>query len=177
MNNRRERDGEEKILEFLLDYPTKGVSQAEIVRVLKLPASTVSVVLERLVDKFKWIISDRVGNTYQYKLDLVNPVARQYKKLRVVKQLWLAIEELQLVSRRVILFGSAGEGKSIEGSDIDVFVESGDKELVKKIMNKFENLPVRWIVKNTRETVQLQQEDPVFYDEVFNRGEVLWERE
>src|SRR3990167_6820774 len=162
MNNRRERDGEEKILEFLLDYPTKGVSQAEIVRVLKLPASTVSEVLERLVDKFKWIISDRVGNTYQYKLDLVN-------------QLWLAIEELQLVSRRVILFGSAGEGKSIEGSDIDVFVESGDKELVKKIMNKFENLPVRWIVKNTRETVQLQQEDPVFYDEVFNRGEVLWE--
>lgn len=177
MNDRRERDGEEKILGFLLDHPTKGVSQAEIMRGLNLPASTVSVVLERLVNKFKWIISGKVGNTYQYKLDLANPVVRQYKKLRLVERLWPVVEQLQPVSRRVILFGSGAEGRNEEESDVDLMVETSDKKAVREILGSFQTLKIQGAVKTIPEIMQLKREDPVFYEEVFNRGEVLWEPE
>jgi predicted nucleotidyltransferase len=177
MENKREMGGERRVLEYLLDCPTKGVSQVEIRQALKLPASSVSVILERLVNKFSWIADERVGNTYQYKVDLANPVARQYKKLRTVERLWPMIKELEEISRRVILFGSAREGKNTEEGDVDLLVETGDKGAAREIVGKFKNLPVEIVMKTAEEMSRLRQEDGVFYDEVFDRGEVLWKRE
>ena len=176
MKLKRETEGEQKVLGYLLDYPSRGVSQTEIRQALELSASSVSVILDRLVDKFDWIIDERVGNTYQYKVDLANPVARQYKKVRTVEWLWPMVKKLEVISRRVILFGSAKEGRNTEESDIDLLVETGDKEGVRGVVGSFEGLLVQVMIKTVEELGQLREEDSVFYEEAVERGEVLWQQ-
>jgi predicted nucleotidyltransferase len=88
--------------------------------------------------------------------------------------LQLLLDKLKLIAREVILFGSRAEGTDTTESDIDLFVIAADKTAI------YETVQQSTLAEKTRpvvitpiESVELKQQDPLFYEQVM-RGILLW---
>lgn len=91
--------------------------------------------------KDRLILKEREGIYPTYRANREDEFFKTYKKMDLI----LKMNRTNLVSyiydsavpNAIILFGSAAKGEDIEGSDIDLFVQSPDKKLK---LDKYEKL-------------------------------------
>lgn len=164
----------QKVLSFLLNYPSRSYMEKEIARATKVSKSAVNEALKELA-KDKLILQEKKGRMSFYSVDLNDPVIRRLKSTENVSLLRPLVEQLKKVSQKIILFGSFAEGTNVEDSDIDLFVLSDQPEDVQGIIQKSPlTEKIQPVIKKPSEFISLDKKKPLFYQEI-ERGIILWE--
>jgi len=113
---------------------------------------------------------------YFYKLNLKNPIVRQFKVLLNIIDLDDLINEIKDLSKKIILFGSAASGEDTGESDIDLLIITDEKEKVRKRIVKFEKMfdrKISAIIVNYNEFLKLKKENETLVKNI-ERGITLW---
>ncbi|MGC9059303.1 MAG: nucleotidyltransferase domain-containing protein [Candidatus Aenigmatarchaeota archaeon] len=167
-----------RVLEFFFMYPMEEFYEREIMRKTKISKGSANKIL-RLLTKFDFLIKEKRGRMVFYKLNVKNPVVKQFKILFNVWQVRKLVYEISQFTKKIILFGSCAEGSDVKESDIDLFILTTKKELVRESISKFNRKSERRIVPiivDANEFVKLKKEDKPLYERI-EKGIILWEKE
>lgn len=123
---------EYRILQEFFDFPRQNFQMREISRRTKISQPSVVNHLKSLL-KEGFILKEKKGIYPAYKANRENELFRVYKKSNLLNRLY----ETRLrdyiydscMPDAIILFGSASRGEDIEESDIDLFIQSPQKNL------------------------------------------------
>ena len=162
---------------FLLD-PMQEYHEREVMRMTKVSKGSANKILRLLAD-LGFLTREKRGRMVFYKLNLTEAVVRQFKTVVTVYALKELMNRIKDESRRIILFGSCAQGTDTSDSDIDLFVLTSAKNLVRRKVREFNRVSDRKIVPivvDTNEFTKLKREDKPLYENV-ERGIVLWEKE
>lgn len=152
-----------KVLDFLLNNPTKKIRVRELARELKLSPAHISRTLRILHDK-EMIEDDRIN--------LASPLVRALKAFintekLVEKDIIAKVKSLNVISAGV--YGSWASGTNYEDSDLDVWIkvekhpgEMKIASLVGEIRRKI-STSVQLLVLTPERIKRLKKEDPIFY--------------
>lgn len=166
------------VLEFFLTDPMKEYYGREVSRKTGVSLGSANRILRLLTD-VDFLTQERKGKMIIYRLNLKEPVVKQFKILINVFSLKELVSELKLGSQRVVLFGSCSQGTDTKESDIDLFIITIEKERIRKIVNVFNRKLQRHIapiIVDMNEFIRLKKEDKPLYENI-ERGIVLWEAE
>jgi len=129
-------------MKLFFDYPTRGFQLREISRVIKLGLPSVRNHVRNL-EKDGLIVKERKGIYPSFKANWNNELFKVYKRLdiiyRINKNNLLKYIYDNCMPDAIILFGSASKGEDLETSDIDLFVQSPEKNLDLKKYEKMLN--------------------------------------
>jgi len=129
-----------KVLKLFFDFPTKNFQIRQVSRELKLGQPSVTNHLKELLNE-GLIMKDKEGIYPSFKANRDSKLFKLYKKNDIVLNLessgFINYVYDSCLPDTIILFGSSSKGEDIEGSDIDIFVESKEKKLN---LNKYEKL-------------------------------------
>lgn len=171
---KRDMKAEKKIVDCLLDHPEEKMYLSQIARASNASGSTCHQVLERKVNE-GLLEKEKLGNLSMYVFSLDDPFNRQLKITRTIEILKPLIEELKKVAQKIILFGSAAQGKDAVDSDFDLFILSSEKQEIQRIIKKNKlGKKIKPVIKNFLEFVEFKKQDRFFYEEI-NKGKILWE--
>jgi predicted nucleotidyltransferase len=163
-----------KILSFLVENPEREFLGSEIQKATSLSRAGVYFALRRLADE-GYVSKTQKGRFYLYRAAYRKPLARQFKILRNILLLEPLVTKLESISKKIILFGSAGRGEDVSISDIDLFVISPDPDSVKKILSSGKlSRKIQPIVMTASEWAEIKEKEKAFSDEV-DKGITLWE--
>ena len=129
-----------------------GISVASANRMLKMFA------------KLGLLKQTRKGKMLFYRRNDDNPVLRQFKVFTTVNNLMPALEKNARFSKRIVLFGSCASGRNGEGSDIDLFVLSEDREKLRAGLREEER--IKAIILNGQEYAELRKKDKPLYERI-----------
>ncbi len=174
---KRNMRSEKKIMNVLLDnVGGEKMYLSQIAQTSGASISTCHQILEKKVAD-REIEKVKVGNLSVYFLDQNDPVVSQMKVVRTIELLRPLLTKLQKVSQKVILFGSAAQGKDSAESDFDLFILTNEKRQVQQMIKESKiGQKIQPVIKNFLELMELKKKDPVFYEEI-NNGKVLWEEQ
>ena len=134
-----------KILLVLAEAPGKSVSRKEIQKLTKLGNKVLTKFIV-LLEKFDIIFTNKIGKTYNYKLNLANPFVEQILNLielekrklnkpdfiilNILRGFVYELTNINLANlKKVILFGSYAKRTSYKNSDIDVAIILKEKSV------------------------------------------------
>lgn len=167
-----------KVLELFFADPMQEYHEREVVRRAEVSKGAANEILHALSHR-GFLTSQKKGRMVFYRLDLKNPSTRQFKVLSNVYSLGQILQRLQSTSRRIVLFGSCSQGTDVKESDIDLMILTEEKEVVRRVINRFnsnEKRRITPIIVNANEMVRLKRGDRALYENI-ERGIVLWETE
>lgn len=137
----------------------------ELAKVLAISTGAASGQL-RTLNEAGLVMSVQKGRTLLYRANISHPVVREVKILASLLELTPLITALEKNVSRLILFGSCASGEDTAQSDIDLFIETGDRALVSGLISQHEQPGVRKLSPNIMsagEFLQLQARDrPLF---------------
>ncbi len=160
------------ILGYLIDIDEE-THMREITRRTKLSLGFVSRILNELA-KQDLILLRKKGRMKFYRVNMMNPLIKQFKILMTISSIMPIIKNLKRKARRIILFGSAARGENVSESDIDLFVLTSDPLYVKKQASK--NRKIALIIMNSSEFIELKKKDFALYDQI-TRGITVFDHE
>ena len=166
------------VFELFLSDPMQEYHERKVVRTTKVSKGSANKMLRLLAD-LGFLTREKRGRMVFYKLNLTEAVVRQFKTVVTVYALKELMNRIKDESRRIILFGSCAQGTDTSDSDIDLFVLTSAKNLVRRKVREFNRVSDRKIVPivvDTNEFTRLKREDKPLYENV-ERGIVLWEKE
>jgi len=166
------------VFELFLSDPMQEYHERKVVRTTKVSKGSANKMLRLLAD-LGFLTREKRGRMVFYKLNLTEAVVRQFKTVVTVYALKELMNRIKDESRRIILFGSCAQGTDTSDSDIDLFVLTSAKNLVRRKVREFNRVSDRKIVPivvDTNEFTKLKREDKPLYENV-ERGIVLWEKE
>ena len=145
--------GQDKILDLFFEEPNKLFQIREIARLTKIPKSTAARKLKKLLDD-KLIVKKKENSAgyianesnYYYRLKKKNVFLEKIYKSGLINYL-----EERFYPKCIILFGSFSKGEHNKKSDIDIFVQSKEK-----------NYNIAKFEKKLKHTINL------FFDEKFS---------
>lgn len=165
---------EQKIVEFLGNYPEAEFYGQEIANKIKCSKASASVLLKKL-SKTGIVFAEKKGHMKFYR---INPRNAEVKKLKInsaIDQLKPIAQKLNKYSQKIILFGSASRGEQTFNSDIDLLILTNDKGEAREIIKKASaSLRIKAIIKTHGEWSEMEVKEPEFYQEVKN-GITLYE--
>lgn len=174
MKKNRDMKAEKKVVDFLLDHPEEKWYLSQIARASGASVSTCHQILERKA-KEKWLEKEKLGNLSLYSLQLDDALSRQLKIARTLEILKPLVKKLQLSSQKIILFGSAAQGRDTAKSDLDLFILTREKKRVRQVLSRTKfGRKIQALIKNYLELIELKDKDKYFYDQI-NKGLVIWE--
>ncbi|HON81805.1 MAG TPA: nucleotidyltransferase domain-containing protein [Methanoregulaceae archaeon] len=166
------------ILLFLgRNYPTK-YHVRDLARSLQYDVSLISKNLKQL-EKLGMVSHEEVGNLVFYQSNMNNVLTRQMKICFTLLEIHRLIQNLHPITTTVILYGSCAKGEDTHRSDIDLYIETQDKEAVMTILNTHQKKIVREIspiVLTLDEMYALKRDDRSLYDQI-HQGLILKGRE
>lgn len=112
-----------------------------------------------------------------YRLNTGEPTVRQFKVFLNVFTLKDFVSRIRKHSRKVVLFGSVSQGTDVKESDIDIFILSGEKDMVRKEISQFNRKSERKIAPilvSPNEYAKLRREDKPLYENI-DRGIIVWQ--
>jgi predicted nucleotidyltransferase len=136
---------EQIILEIIYKYPSQSHSARELARITTLSHPTVLEALAKfkklgIVKKQVQKNKSGIGKNIFWEADLASERYRAYKKISNMQKVCLSelIETIasQTSPNTIVLFGSYSRGEDAEYSDIDLFVQSTEKEINLKHFEK-----------------------------------------
>lgn len=166
------------VLEFFLADPLKEYYEREVARKAGVSRGSAHRILKLLL-KLGFLSREEKGRMLIYRLNLKEPVVRQFKILVNIFALRELVDKLKMHSRRIVLFGSCAQGVDVRESDVDLLVIALEKESVRRIISDFNReseRKVAAVVVDMNEFVRLKREDMPLYENI-ERGIVLWEAE
>lgn len=166
------------ILSQLAEDPMREFYQREIAEEAKVSLGSANHLLKDLVAR-EIVILEKRGKMFFYKINLDNPVTRQFKILFNIMYLDGLVRELRVSCKRLVLFGSCADGTDVKESDIDLFILTQNRNSVLQAIRKHErkiNRKVSPIILSPIEWTQLQKKDKPLYDNI-SKGLVLWQAE
>ena len=164
------------ILEALGKNPGKGLHTRRVADEAGVSTGEASTVL-RALQGSGLLFMEEVGNMRFYRMNLANPIAREWKILFNITWLKSLTEELAQITDQVVLFGSLAGGTDTVESDVDLFILTQHEKMVKEALRKFEKRSDRHlspIIMNAEGYARLRRQDQALYENV-SRGKVLWE--
>tara|TARA_Y100000310_G_C20464192_1_gene706814 strand:+ start:378 stop:920 length:543 start_codon:yes stop_codon:yes gene_type:complete len=127
------------ILEFLFDNPRRSFNGREMARALNVSAPAVKKAVKFLLDNELILVEKKV--TLDIRLNFGNPLVVRFKKLYNLSKVFDSgvVDYIYdtCLPNSIILFGSYSLGEDVEGSDIDIFVESKSRKLDLKTYENF----------------------------------------
>ncbi len=165
-----------KILYMLASDPMHAFYQREIAKEAKVSVGSANQTLKILAE-YGLVTKERRGKIVLYTFNTENPVAKQMKIFFNVNELDELVKALKEHSKRVILFGSCAEGNNMKESDIDLFVLTNEKGVVRKTINSYDGSgKIAPIIVDANDFAKMRNEDKPLYDNIL-RGIRLWEIE
>jgi predicted nucleotidyltransferase len=121
------------------------------------------------------VTSELKGRTLLFRVTISNPLVREVKIFASLLELspLLAVRGDSIV--RMILFGSCATGEDAADSDIDLYIETTDREKIRALLSGFEPaLPRKLspIVVTVEEAAQLRARDRPLFERI-RSGKVL----
>lgn len=166
----------QKILDFLCQNPYQAFYGAQIASKVHISKGGTNQELHKMA-KLGLLKAERKGRMIFYRVDSKSALVKQFKVLRNITALQRLVEKITPHSERIVLFGSCAHGEDSEESDIDIFVVSGDKEKIRRlVLAERIKREIQLVVKSPQEYISFDKKDPVFYEQI-KKGIVLWERE
>jgi len=167
-----------QVLGLFLSDSMGEYHEREVMRRTRVSKGSANKML-RLLAKENFLKRQRKGRIVLYRLNTKEPTAKQFKILVNVFGLRSLIGELKDHARRIILFGSSADGTDVKDSDIDVFVLTSEKDVVRRKISEFgrkSDRKITPIIVDANELVRLKNRDKPLYENI-GRGIVLWETE
>ncbi len=167
-----------KVVTQLSKNPMNEYYQRELAKICKVSIGLTNKILRELA-QLQFVTQEKRGKMIFYRLNLRNPVVRQFKVLLNVDSLYILVGKISRDSRKIILFGSASQGTDVRESDIDLFVLTSNKSQVRKEISQFNRNSERRIapiIVDANEFVKLKRDDPALYENI-KKEIVLWETE
>lgn len=166
-----------RVLYFLALDPINQFHEREVVRQTGVSVGAVNQILKGF-HKHGLVDREKRGRMHFYRINMENPVVRQFKVLFNVFSLTELIEEIKQRCTRIVLFGSCSEGTDVKDSDMDLFVLASDIASVKRHINLYERKlgrKVSAIVVDPNGLAKIRKEDKPLYERI-SRGITLWEQ-
>jgi predicted nucleotidyltransferase len=188
-DTKREKTGFDRRRDFLVPYDTLfRKSSLRIVVALGRQYSTkfhvrdlsrslhydVSMISKNLkyLENMTLVTSEEVGNLVFYKANMDNALLRQMKICFTLLELGELIRNVEPVASAFILYGSCATGEDTNTSDIDLFIETLDKNRVKEILNTCQDDLARTlspVITTPNETYVMKMKDKNVFESI-NRG-------
>ncbi len=165
-----------KIMLQLANDPMRDFYQREIAGTSRVSIGATNGILRELV-RARFLTQRKRGKMYFYKLNLENPTVTQFKVLLNVDNLTNLIDAVKDHTRKVVLFGSSAQGTDVKESDIDLFVLTGEKNHVRRMVSGFNakhERKIAPIIVDANGFVKLKKDDRPLYENI-ERGITLWE--
>lgn len=165
-----------KVLEFFFINSLKEFHEREIVRNANISKGSANKILRHLAD-LALLQREKKGRMVFYRLNTRDPFI---KHLKILSNLWTLrkfIDENKEKAKKIILFGSCADGTDVRESDIDVFILTQEKKVVKESVSRFNQRSERKIspiILGIGEFMKMKREDEPLYERI-DRGVVLWE--
>lgn len=170
----------QKVLALFLANPSRRLYGSEISKRLRISIGQTSKILGDLL-KAGVVEKERKGKTELYAVTELAPELRLFKTMNTILNIAPLVNRLKAASRLIILYGSCSQGMNTEESDLDLFVVSGERELVLEAVagsaprNRYGFTEINPVIKNPAEWASLESREPVFFTEL-QKGLVLFER-
>lgn len=164
-----------KLLIFLLESPSREFYEREISNESGVSVGATNEILKAFTG-LSIVNRERKGKMYFYRIDMENPVTRQFKILFNVLEIYDFIEKIKPLSAKIILFGSCAEGVDTEESDVDVFILTKNRKVLSNRIRQTKR-PVKRISPIIVEIHQLpifKKQNASLYEKIKN-GIVLWD--
>jgi predicted nucleotidyltransferase len=155
------------------NYPNK-FHVRELARITGYDASMVSKNLKEL-EEANLVTHEEVGNLVLYQADIKSVLLRQLKICLTLLDLTDLLRNLDPFTTGCILYGSCARGEDTDESDIDLFIETLDKEDVSRILGEAQQKIARNlspIIQIPDETYRLKSENTTLFNNI-QRGIVL----
>jgi len=127
-----------QIKDLFFENPTKEFHIRGISRMLKIPKTTVSYYVNKLL-KQRLIVKDKEGVFPSFKANETSEVYRFYKRQESLKKIiecgLVDYLDSEINPRCIILFGSFAKAEYDKNSDIDIFVQARELDVD---LSKFE---------------------------------------
>lgn len=164
----------QKLITFLSEEPGKYYTPTEVLDQTKISRRSFFSSIKTLL-KEGYVLTESRGKFVQYAADYKNPFVKQLKILKNIDMLFKLTLQLEPVSKKIILFGSAARGEDTPESDLDLFVISQNPEAAAIIIKKYKNeRKIQAVIKTPSEIPEFSENEKVFYAEVM-KGVVLKE--
>ncbi|MGQ9551118.1 MAG: nucleotidyltransferase domain-containing protein [Candidatus Bathycorpusculaceae bacterium] len=166
------------VFDLFLTNPMQQYHEREVVRRTGVSKGSANKML-KLLTNLDFLIRERKGKMAFYRLDMKDPVVRQFKVLINIFALKNLLDSLKRHSRRIVLFGSCSQGIDVKQSDIDIFILALEKSIVRRKISEFNSRnekKIAPIIIDATEFARLRKEDKPLYENI-ERGIVLWEAE
>lgn len=161
------------VLILLARSPGKEFYIRELARLAKVSVGGCHNVLAQL-DRMGFIERRKSGRNVYYRVIDRNPSIRFFKIFANIQELDPLVKRLKDRCRKVVLFGSAGNGEDTQESDIDVLIVTEKPDEVRGIVQrKIGDRTLRPVIVAPGELLAMKAHDPSFYEET-GKGIVLW---
>lgn len=166
---------QQKILEFLLGMPEKYFYDRQISNLTGISRAGTNFALRDLA-KIGIINKKTQGRMNFYYVTLDSEIIRQLKILKNILDLEKILKEIKRISNKIILYGSASQGKNLKESDYDLFIISEKRKEIEMICLKSKlGEKIKPVIVTTSELAKLKIENKIFIEKV-NEGITLWEK-
>lgn len=118
---------------FLGRHPRDSYYVRELAKLRSISIGSASVQLQELQET-GLVTSEKKGRTLLFRASVANPIVREAKILATLLELSDLIQAGQGRVTRIILFGSCAIGEDTSESDIDLYLETTDRESVKVLL-------------------------------------------
>jgi predicted nucleotidyltransferase len=165
-----------KVLYLFHEDPMQELHEREVMRRAGISEGSANKILRQL-SEIKVLERSKRGRMVFYRLNMRNPVTRQFKVLFNVYSMNDLAEEIREDCKKIILFGSCSEGTDVKGSDIDLFILTNEKDRAKLRISDYQKKVQKRIapvVVNSNEFIKLKKEDTPLYERIL-KGITLWE--
>ena len=163
-----------RVLGFLARNSGQSFIEREIVEGTGVSRSAVNLAT-RALQQIGLLMCEQCGRMNFYAADDHHPFIRQFKVLDTLANLEPLLEDLRLLTRQVILFGSCAEGTNTARSDIDMFILTPERRQVVALVNRYSShLPIQPVIMDNQELAVLKEKDVTFHDQI-KQGILLWE--
>ena len=164
-----------RVLSFLADHPGQEFLSTEIQNGTFLSRAGAYLALKDLVSR-RLAVRKEKSRFHLYSVEHAHPLVRQFKVLKNIVRLEPLLLQLNPLSIKIVLFGSAGRGEDTFSSDIDLFILTADPETTAEILASFPSeRKIQPIVKAPAELPDFEKQEGTFYGEI-DRGIILWEK-
>ena len=164
---------EQAVLAFVTADPHQGYYDRQVSVRTRWSRGAVNGALRSLA-KVELLLVERRGRMKFYSANLDDPRVRAFKTLVNIARLAPLVRRLANHSLRIVLFGSAAEGRNTLESDYDLLVLSHTPDVVRKLMPA-RGLRVQAAVFTPSGLAEIEQKEPVFAGQI-KRGLELWQR-
>ncbi len=167
------------VIDALSRDPTTSLHTRRLAEKANVSVGTASTVLNTLEGSGMLSVQE-VGNMKFYRINLSDPVARQWKVLFNINRLKPLVELLKESADQVVVFGSYAEGMNTPESDVDLYILTQHEPKVKELVRKFEKTypdgNLSPIILDPRGLRNLRAHSKALLENI-SRGRVLWDRD